>query len=79
MNESLNLRTKALGSVGLADDDFDWSGVGNRYDSYKSDEKARLEDMYDKTLMTVAEHQIVNGTVISISEKDVVVKHRFQI
>jgi small subunit ribosomal protein S1 len=78
MNESLNLRTKALGSVGLADDDFDWSGVGNRYDSYKSDEKARLEDMYDKTLMTVAEHQIVNGTVISISEKDVVVNIGFK-
>ena len=78
MSESLILKTKALGSVGLADEDYDWSGVGNRYDIYKPAEKERLESMYDQTLNTVAEHQIVDGTVITLTEKDAVINIGFK-
>lgn len=73
MSETLNLNTKALGSVGVTDEDMDWTSVGKRYDSYKQEEKDRMIDMYDKTLNSIAEHEIVNGEIIALTEKDAVV------
>ena len=73
MSETINLNTKALGSVGIADDDLDWSSVGKRYDSYKAEEKERLVNLYDKTLNSVAEHEIVTGEIIAITDRDAVV------
>ena len=35
--------------------------------------KAELEKAYDETLNKVSEHQVVDGTVISIDKKEVVV------
>src|SRR5205085_458612 len=73
MSETLNLNTKALGSVGVADEDLDWSGVGRRYNAYRPEEQERLESMYDKTLNSIAEHEIVDGEIIALTEKDAVV------
>jgi small subunit ribosomal protein S1 len=58
--------------------DFDWDNVGKSNDSYKTEEREQLEGMYDKTLSTVNEHEVLTGTVIGITDKEVVVNIGFK-
>ena len=75
---SINLNTKALGSVGIENDDLDWTNTGSRFESYNSSDRERLESLYDKSMMTIADHEIVEGSVIAITDKDVVVNIGFK-
>ena len=51
--------------------DFNWDEFENGSNVNVS--KAELEKAYDETLNKVSEHQVVDGTVISIDKKEVVV------
>lgn len=51
--------------------DFNWDEFENG--SNVSVSKEELEKAYDETLNKVSEHQVVDGTVISIDKKEVVV------
>jgi len=52
---------------------FNWETAGKSGDSYSAEERERLEKMYDTTMNSVAEHEIVDGTVVAISAKDVLI------
>ena len=52
-------------------DDFNWDEFENG--GISSVSKAELEKAYDETLNKVSEHQVVDGKVISIDKKEVVV------
>src|SRR5688572_28371188 len=54
-------------------EEFNWDNVGKGRDIYNSDERSRLEQMYESTLNSVAEHEVVKGTVVAITNKEVVV------
>lgn len=58
--------------------DFDWDNVGKTADIYKSDDHQRMEAMYDQTLNTLTEHEVKMGSIISISDKEVVVNIGFK-
>ncbi|HOZ89304.1 MAG TPA: 30S ribosomal protein S1 [Bacteroidia bacterium] len=58
--------------------DFDWDNVGKTADIYKSDDRQRMEAMYDQTLNTLTEHEVKMGSIISISDKEVVVNIGFK-
>ena len=51
--------------------DFDWEEFENGSSVKVS--KEELEKAYNETLNKVSEHQVVDGTVISIDKKEVVV------
>jgi len=53
--------------------DFDWDSIGKRDVIYKADEKKRLEALYEKTLSTVVENEVVEGTVVAMNKREVVV------
>lgn len=53
--------------------DFDWEKVGKKQDKYSDAEREKLESMYDATLTSITEHTVVDGTVVSKSQKEVVV------
>jgi len=53
--------------------DFDWDNVGKNSDNYPSDERSRMEELYNKTFNNVVEHEILMGTVIGLTTKEVVV------
>lgn len=59
------------GNVGL--DDFDWSVWTNDYNPYKAEEKSKYEELYNETLSTVTENEVVDGTVISMNKREVVI------
>ncbi len=52
-------------------DDFNWDEFENGTNANVS--KADLEKAYDETLNKVTEHQVVEGTVISVDKKEVIV------
>lgn len=59
------------GDTGLAD--FDWNLYNNDYNPYKPEERTKYENLYDHTLSTVAENEVVEGTVISMNKREVVI------
>ena len=54
--------------------DFDWDNVSNKKgDTYSPDKRKDLEAAYDQTLSSVVENQVVEGTVIAVNSREVVV------
>lgn len=54
-------------------EDFDWSSIGRKHQSYSKQEQERLELVYEKTLKSVTENEIIEGIVVSKNIKEVVV------
>lgn len=52
---------------------FNWELAGKGWNDYSSEERSRLEQAYEQTLNAVVEHDIVEGIVVSISPKDVLI------
>ncbi len=53
--------------------DFDWDAVGKYDDVYSSSEQKKLEKIYDETLTSINEQDVIDGTVVSITSREVVV------
>lgn len=53
--------------------DFDWSAIGKKHDNYSKEEREKLEDIYNKTLSSVIEHEVIDGTVVAKNNREVVV------
>lgn len=53
--------------------DFDWNAIGKKQDKYSEDERSRLERIYDKTLSSIAEHEVIEGTVVGKNNREIVV------
>lgn len=53
--------------------DFDWDAYESESDDYSSDDRSKMESTYEESLNLIKEKEVVDGTVISISKKEVVV------
>ncbi|MBW6490221.1 MAG: 30S ribosomal protein S1 [Lentimicrobium sp.] len=62
----------------LSLDNFDWDAIGKKHENYSSDERTKLESVYDKTLSSIVEHEVIDGTVVAISSREVVVNIGFK-
>jgi small subunit ribosomal protein S1 len=60
-------------STNAALENFDWSTIGKKQTNYTKEERQKMEEMFEKTLTTINERECVEGTVVSITPKDVVV------
>ncbi|NLO03958.1 MAG: 30S ribosomal protein S1 [Bacteroidales bacterium] len=54
-------------------DEFDWESLEDSVESYSSKQRADLEELYNDTLNTVTEKEVLEGTVIALSKREVVV------
>ncbi|HOP12518.1 30S ribosomal protein S1 [Lentimicrobium sp.] len=59
-------------------ENFDWDAIGKKHENYSSDERSKLESLYDKTLSSIVEHEVIDGTVVAISSREVVVNIGFK-
>ncbi len=61
-------------------DDFDWDNVGASGfgGNYTSDQRAELEKLYSDTLTTVQEEEVIKGTVVGITDRDVILNIGFK-
>ena len=54
-------------------EDFDWDSLETGLDTYSRSQRQNLEQMYDNTLNTVTEKEVLDGTVIALNKREVVV------
>lgn len=54
-------------------DEFDWSSLEVGLDAYSENERDKLSNLYNDTLNTVSEKEVLTGTVISLNKREVVV------
>ena len=54
-------------------EEFDWEKYIADEDEYSAEERAEYEAMYDETLSTVSVNEVVEGKVISMSKREVVI------
>jgi len=52
---------------------FDWDALEKKQDTYSKDERDKLENLYGDTLNAIVEHEVISGTVVGISSREVVV------
>ncbi len=53
--------------------DFDWDKIGKYEDSYSPKEKEEMEKVYDETLKSIDDQEVLEGTVAAKSKRDVVI------
>ncbi|MDA3878885.1 MAG: 30S ribosomal protein S1 [Prolixibacteraceae bacterium] len=63
---------KIVDPVATPDEDFDWDNLSNEKGISKAGKK-ELEELYDNTLSTIQEKEVVDGIVISMNKREVVV------
>lgn len=61
-----------------AHDDFDWSVDKRNVVSYSAQDKAAYDELYGKTLKTIENDEIVKGTVVALTNTDVVLNIGFK-
>ena len=59
-------------------EDFDWSSDAKKHDSYKAEDRARMEAMYEKTMSQIGDHEVIDGTVVAKTSREVVVNIGFK-
>ncbi len=55
-------------------EEFDWENFSEqKEDEYDPEERKQYEQLYDQTLSTIKEKEVVEGTVVSMTKKEVVI------
>jgi small subunit ribosomal protein S1 len=54
-------------------EEFNWDNYSNKHNNYSAEQKAEMEALYDKTLSTIVENEVIDGTVISMNKREVVI------
>jgi small subunit ribosomal protein S1 len=52
---------------------FNWNATGKKDDTYSAEDRAKLEDLYSNTLSTISENEVLEGTVVAMNKREVVV------
>ncbi|MEI6900546.1 MAG: S1 RNA-binding domain-containing protein, partial [Bacteroidota bacterium] len=58
--------------------DFDWDSIGKKFEVYDPQEKKRLEQEYDRTLSSINEHEVIDGTIVAMNNREVVINIGFK-
>jgi small subunit ribosomal protein S1 len=53
--------------------DIDWDAIGKKYELYSGNERTKLEDIYNNTLKSITDHEVLDGTVVAKNNREVVV------
>lgn len=57
---------------------FDWDAIGKKHENYTATERQQLESVYDKTLSSIVEHDVIDGIVVAKNNREVVVNIGFK-
>jgi small subunit ribosomal protein S1 len=59
-------------------EEFDWNSIGKKQILYSKDEQNKLEQLYDKTLSSIVENEVIDGHVVAMNTREVVVNIGFK-
>ncbi len=62
----------------VAPAEFDWNAIGKKHEAYNPADRKRLEDIYDKTLSSIGDHEVLDGLVVGLTNREVVVNIGFK-
>jgi small subunit ribosomal protein S1 len=62
----------------VAPAEFDWDAIGKKHEVYSQAERRRLEDAYDQTLRAIQDHEVIEGTVVTMTNREVIVNIGFK-
>ncbi|SDC38975.1 30S ribosomal protein S1 [Niabella drilacis] len=65
-------------AVETAHDDFDWSVDKRNVSSYSKEEKEKYDKVYENTFIQLNDGELINGTVVGITNTDVVLNIGFK-
>ncbi len=60
------------------DADFDWDAIGKKDVAYTEEERLKLEGIYNETLSSIVEHEVLDGIVVAKNTREVVVNIGFK-
>ena len=69
-------RVKVTAPVAPAE--FDWDAIGKKHEIYSNDERRQLEEAYDQTLRAIQDHEVIEGTVVTMTNREVIVNIGFK-
>lgn len=58
--------------------EFDWDAVDKKREKYSASERTKLEGMYDKTLSSIGDHEVIDGIVVEKNSREVIVNIGFK-
>ncbi|MFU8842274.1 MAG: 30S ribosomal protein S1 [Bacteroidales bacterium] len=58
--------------------EFDWDSIGKKQENYTRTEREKLENLYENTLKSIADHEVLDGTIVTITPREVVVNIGFK-
>lgn len=53
--------------------EFDWNAVGKKAEVYSEKERKEWETMYEETLKSIANHEVLDGVIVGKTSKDLLV------
>jgi len=62
-----------LSATQLTGQEFDWDKYEAEQDGYSAEERSQLEAMFDQTLSVVGANEVIDGTVVFMNKREVVV------
>ncbi|HRN73623.1 MAG TPA: 30S ribosomal protein S1 [Ginsengibacter sp.] len=65
-------------ALATAHDDFDWDIDKRNITVYSKEERAKYDDVYDKTFKQINDQELVNGTIVGMTKTDVVINIGFK-
>src|SRR5579863_8525341 len=63
---SLAARTGIHEALSTPHDDFDWTVDKRNVTSYNRDERAKYDEVYDKTFKQINDNEMIHGTVVGL-------------
>ena len=60
------------------DPNFDWESLGEHQSSYSKEERSKLEEVYNQTFNAIVEQDVVEGTIVGKTAREVVVNIGFK-
>lgn len=59
-------------------DDFDWSVDKRNVAAYKEETKQQMEQLYDSTFKSIAESELLSGTIVGLTKTDAIINIGFK-
>lgn len=59
-------------------DEFDWSVDKRNVASYKEDDRVKFDSLYSSTFKTIAESELLTGTIVGVTKTDVIINIGFK-
>ncbi len=69
---------KNFAAESVAKQRVDWNTLGKGSDIYSKTEREHLENLYSNTLSQITDHEVINGTVVGMNSREVIINIGFK-